>query len=445
MSENLRLLRYNTGNDKKVFIKFKDKISAVIFNATIVAYSSSAIADLVSVYKNQYIIDPQTHIFQQDISAISSDKNGSRKIKKSVDKYFQEMPNELISLYEKKGGNLSVDNISQHIDSLVAHTYSFETEYVNKYISNKDYSKYLNFVNLGPLPKAIIAPYFMLKSTYSNDDIHKWLQLNKISTQKFECINKHKYPLGVQLVLDKSVLENEYFLKEVREAYLDLNIEYAFIWIDDFDLFQAPPIQRKNFKSLLKILTELQIKPIMAYGGYDTILLCNQDLPYRMYGVAHSVGYGEKRAITPVGGGLPVNKYYFPPLHKRLKISVVSSILSDQEFFNIPKDKAAEKFLQEICSCKQCSEIIKNNIDNFNKYNDSVPFTVKNGIKRNRPTTDAALISSIHFMNAKIQEWDQVEQKSFSELTAELVINYEKYDASNLDSILSWCEIYGIK
>lgn len=82
----IKLLRYNTGNDKKAFVKFKNNFDAVIFNATIVAYSGSSIADLVSVHKSQYIIDPQTYIFQHSISAIQNkEKTG---IKKSVQKYL---------------------------------------------------------------------------------------------------------------------------------------------------------------------------------------------------------------------------------------------------------------------------------------------------------------------------------------------------------------------
>ena len=72
MQEVIKMLRYNTGTDKKAFVDFKDRFDAVIFNATIVAYSGSAVADLVSVHKNQYIIDPQTHIMQHDIMAIMS-------------------------------------------------------------------------------------------------------------------------------------------------------------------------------------------------------------------------------------------------------------------------------------------------------------------------------------------------------------------------------------
>ena len=93
MDDVIRMLRYNTGTDKKAFVKFKNDFDAVIFNATIVAYSGAAVADLVSVHKNQYIIDPQTHILQHSVHAIMSKKsrNGQPCIKKSVQKYLEQL------------------------------------------------------------------------------------------------------------------------------------------------------------------------------------------------------------------------------------------------------------------------------------------------------------------------------------------------------------------
>lgn len=87
-----------------------------------------------------------------------------------------------------------------------------------------------------------------------------------------------------------------------------------------------------------------------------------------MYGVAQSVGYGENRAVTPVGGGLPVNKYYFYPIHDRLKMSDASGILRSKGFFSMDQQKACDLFYSTICDCKQCKEIIRNNINNFNRY-----------------------------------------------------------------------------
>ena len=49
MNKVLKLLRYNTGNDKKAFVEFKNDFDAVIFNASIVAYSGASISDIISI------------------------------------------------------------------------------------------------------------------------------------------------------------------------------------------------------------------------------------------------------------------------------------------------------------------------------------------------------------------------------------------------------------
>ena len=89
MDDIIKLLRYNTGNDKKAFVEFKDDFDAVIFNASIVAYSGASIADIISVHMNKYIIDPQTYILQHDTTAFLSNKG---TIKSSVMKYLEELP-----------------------------------------------------------------------------------------------------------------------------------------------------------------------------------------------------------------------------------------------------------------------------------------------------------------------------------------------------------------
>lgn len=444
MDNNLKLLRYNTGTDKQVLIHFKNEFSAVIFNATIVAYSRSAVADLVSVHKNQYIIDPQTHIYQQSIHDVETQsKSGEFVIKKSVSKYLNELPKELENEFVCRGGCLPTSVIFSHIDDLVDAVYNFETSYVKQYVKSKEYDKYLEFAQIGPKAATVIAPYFMIKSDYTDAEIDEWISLNVEIAKRFILKNNNTYPVGVQIVLDKQILVKEGLVKKICAAYQGVNAEFAFIWIDEFDLFETTNLHRIAFKDLLIGLTASNMKPIMAYGGYDAILLCHQDLPYRMYGVAQSVGYGENRAVTPVGGGIPVNKYYFYPLHDRLKMLDASSILKSKGFFSMDSQKASELFYSTICNCKQCKSVIKNNIDNFNLYNDVIDYTMKNGIKRNRPTTEATLIASKHFMYSKVREWESLDRASFDDLKEELLSNYRTYSFDRLQSISDWCEIYG--
>lgn len=457
MSERYKLIRYNTGTDKKLFTEFAKHFDAVLINATIAAYSGSAMADLVSIYKDNYVIDPQTYILQQNYDMLVSTTSKKGGIKKSIEQYLNQLPPIFLQDLNRKH-HIDVDTIVGVLDGLVENVGEFELNYITSFIKDKEYNKYLEFENeenpLGkPQPQMLIAPYFMLKDTYKDDEIAGWMSINGSALGKF--ISKYgaeNYPIAAQLVLEKGVLEsigdNDRLLSLIVETYNNPDFEYIFIWIDDFS-----PIESENkfsiaFSQLIKALNRIGKKPIMAYGGYDSILLCHKNSPTKLYGVAQSVGYGEKRQITPVGGGLPVNKFYFPPTHQRLKVEDVSSILSAKGYFDNTKSKKrrSELFYENICACSQCQEIIGDDIDNFLRYNDSSAFTMKSGIRRNRPTQDAIEISARHFLFWKKKEWEHVLNGNFEELIKDYrncIDIYARYYDRNLYShVLSWIKHY---
>lgn len=449
MSDVLRLLRYNTGTDKKVFVKLKDEFDAVIFNATIVAYSGASVADLVAAHKRQYIIDPQTHIFQHDISAIQTmrKKTGTVEIKKSVEKYLDVLPPTLKSIIVQEQRPLCPNDIEPNIDVLADAVYQFETSYVQKHIEDKEYDKYLAFANITPAPRLVIAPYFMLKSSYSDSECAEWMRINRRLLDDFVMISSGNFEVAAQLVLDQKVLAGTQIYDLVRNTYNGTDVSYIFLWIDEFDTFEASNSLRQAFYQLLVTFKELGIKPIMAYGGYDSIFLCNRQITNRLFGVAQSVGYGESRAITPVGGGLPVNKYYFEPIHRRLKLEDAFYILQHTGYFDSTKSRKdhAKDYYAHICGCPQCHDVIQENIDNFNKYNDSIPFVVKGrygDISRNRPTSEAGLVAAFHFSYCKAKEWHDIMTMNLDDLVKLLIENYRLYMPDRVSSIKNWCDIY---
>lgn len=446
------MLRYNTGTDKKAFVDFKDRFDAVIFNATIVAYSGSAVADLVSVHKNQYIVDPQTHIMQHDIMAImSKDKKTEQYvIKKSVRKYLENLPTKILSVIESEKRHLSYNEIDVISEELVERVYTFETEFVNGFVKKKEYDKYLKYAKIDLRSRVIIAPYFMLKKDMSDKSKEAYMRLNRKCLLEFIKYNtKHKkLPVAAQLVIDKEVLRDEKLFQYVKNTYAVDGFEYIFLWINDFSSWDAKKEEKEAFYNLLLFLNNIGKKPIMAYGGYDAILLCHRQMNARVYGVAQSVGYGEQRAITPVGGGLPVNKYYFGPTHRRIRFDEALYLLMKEDYFSEDKTNRehAEDYYKNICDCPTCKEIIQNDIDNFKIYNESTPYLVKGkhgDIKRNRPTTEATLVAAYHFLYRKNIEWNSIANEELQNLVNALVKNYEIYGTrKDIDNIKEWCDIF---
>lgn len=458
MKDFYKLIRYNTGTDKKLFAEFSNEFDAVLMNATIVAYSGSAMADLITVYKDMYIIDPQTYILQQNYELLKSSASKDGGIKKSIVKYLEILPSIFLKTLNDRS-SISTQMIEDNLDELVKQVGEFELNYISSFIKTKEYNKYLEFIDENedgavgkPQPKMIIAPYFMLKDSYNTNENKVWLDINRQSIVKF--IQKFKptnYPIAGQLVMGKDVLENistSGLLEYIIKTYADIDFEYFYVWVDDFSPIESDIKISKAFATLIKELNNIGKKPIMAYGGYDSILLCHKDAPTKMYGVAQSVGYGEKRQITPVGGGLPVNKYYFLPTHQRLKTEDISSILSAKGYFDRRKTarERAEEFYKNICNCKQCQKIIGKNFDKFSLYFNAKPFTMKNGISRNRPTQEALDISARHFLFCKVKEWDSIVNETFENLIQTYKSNIDEYgryyERSLYSHVLSWITNY---
>ena len=90
--------------------------------------------------------------------------------------------------------------------------------------------------------------------------------------------------------------------------------------------------------------------------------------------------------------------------------------------------------------------MIRNDIDNFNIYNESVPYIVKarfGNITRNRPTQEAALVAAFHFLYSKQREWQDVGSHSLSELRDMLTSDYETFGTEQQwENIKEWCEIF---
>ncbi|MBP1525631.1 MAG: hypothetical protein H9Q65_03405 [Spiroplasma ixodetis] len=443
-NKNLKILRYNTGNDKKVFLEFKDYFDVALINANIVSYSKSAIGDLISIHKKEYIIDPQTHIFMHD-PKFFSDTNG--KIKVSIKKYIEIMPKEIKEIILQDKRALIPEDINFNIIKKLNHSiYDFQANSINKNLEEKEYNKYLKFMDIKINPKFIIAPYFMLKNEDSHNRKIEWLNINKQCIENFikEFQKNTIANIAIQLVIDKKTLLNENILNLIKKYYDIEGYVYIFLWIDNFYSFTASKNEKNAFKKLILLFNSIHKKVILSYGGYDSILLCHEESPVRLFGVAQSAGYGEYREITPIGGGIPSNKFYFLPIHYRMDIDNASKLLADKGYFLDKND--TNLYYEEICDCIVCKSIIKNDIHNFKFYTEANPFAIKTkygSFQRNKPTTNAKLISYRHFMYCKKKEWETIKNSNYKKLINELKQNFTKFDFLKKINIEDWIDIFG--
>jgi len=445
----LRILRYNTGNDKKVFLKFKDYFDVALINANIVSYSKAAIADLISIHKKEYIIDPQTHIFMHDPVDFSA-SNG--EIKKSVKKFIEMMPEEIKHIILNQKRALVPNDINTSIiEKLNQCIYDFQTKSVALNLAEKEYGKYLTYLKIKTVPKYVIAPYFMIKDDDNYDRKSKWLKINQACIQNFVqkfANNDQNIIIAIQLVIGKKNLLDQTIFDLIKQTYNLLGYEYVFLWIDNFYTFTASKNENIAFKKLVLFFNSINKKVVVSYGGYDAILLCHEASVCKLYGVAQSAGYGEYRKVTPVGGGIPANKFYFLPIHYRMNIDEAVKLLIDQGYFNnkLTQEQKTKLYFEKICDCQQCKSIIKNDINNFELYAEANPFIIKtkNGsFQRNKPTTDAKLMSDIHFMYCKKTEWMAIENHNLTDLIQTFKKNNDEFHFFKENQLKDWIDIFG--
>lgn len=463
-SKVVHILRYGTVAEKVHLEKAFSAFDYLSINGNTAAYVSNAIAKFVveKFFSNKekgYFIDPITYAFQNKIDLLFSKSKSTNEysIKKSIAK--------LIEIY-----GLSMGRIEQRIplvpsdfenaidkEEFVDRVLSFQYDLVYKHVQEQDLQKYLDYVapgqsaNIPQLrPKFLIAPYFYLDK--QDPFWEEWLTLNielaniSIEQSKQNCNN---LPVFAQVVLNKSIITDPDSLKKVVQEYSKLDCKGYTIWIDDLNEHEATREELNGFVALLK---ELHQKPIYnMYGGYFSILLTHKSLSL-LSGVSHGLEYGESRMVYPVGGGIPVSKYYFLPLHQRLDFTKAFYLLEYAKVLNTSVENwgISDKYYSDICRCSQCKAIIGKEMINFMEFESKDFYEIhrKNQVlRRKKASPDTKQNCLYHYLLCKKMEFLQVKRKDLNKLLGDLKNNckfYQECDSikeGELDYINIWDDI----
>ena len=313
---------------------------------------------------------------------------------------------------------------------------------VSETTTNSEYSEYIqyemdscsNSSSLALKPAFLIAPYFyMTRNTY-NDWINT--NINSINISKSFASD---LPIYAQIVIEKDLLLDDAKIDDLCINYTNSNANGFLIWLDKFDEKGVSDIYLERFVRFLKKLKESG-KPIyQIYGSYFSIILTKDVLT----GVCHGMEYGENRDVFPVGGGVPVSKFYYPSLHKRLLYRDALDVLIRMNYL-----EAKDVYFSNVCNCKNCNEIINIPSEDFSKYGDvnSTTFKRKSGnrestVTMDYPTTDAKDLCLRHYLYNKNNEFEYVANHSYEECCTSILSAYEKYYdilGDNIDYLRSW-------
>jgi hypothetical protein len=334
---------------------------------------------------------------------------------------------------------------------------NFQYSIISDYITNNDLEIYLKYATGKKLnyikqfrPKLLIAPYFYLNP--HNSDFENWLKINmqflQLSASK---INEdfNGIQLFGQIVINKDVLLDKKVMQTIVNEYNQCDCTGFAIWVDGLDEHEA---DLNILNGFIEFLQGLKGKPIYnLYGGFFSILLTHQSIKL-LNGVSHGLEYGESREVYPVGGGIPVSKYYYMPLHQRKDFTKAFYLLEHNNILDrsLQDWGDCKKYFDEICQCEQCHIIMENAMINFVKFESNQYYEIKrqNSITRRKKASAETKENCLyHYLLCKKTEFVFVKNHSIGDLLDKLQEEKSKYtscpfiDDKELNYIDNWCKV----
>ncbi len=391
----------------------------VIINANMAAHAPAGIAAflLERTQSMSFIIDPLTHAFQHEIKYIMSGEDIKSSIKKLAEEY-KEPFSETVGIKPIQPSDFN--GKSKKRKEMVLSCIDFQRNKLQSSKKENEVDKYLSESERSLKPYALIAPYFYLTEI----NCEGWLSLMKECAADALSIKKDNEKIFAAIVVSQGVLGNKDIVEKIISDFP--KVDGFLVWIDNFDEQSASMHQLKSFFRLCKKLKERSNEVINLHGGYFSVLMAGNLGNSALSGVAHGPEFGEYRSVIPVGGGIPVAKYYIPKLHARVKYRDALGIFNK---FGWLKDHTA--FYKNVCSCALCKEVILNNTDNFTKFGHT---TVKVFKRRERtvrleyPIRETKEICLKHYLNVKKEEYKKSAELSRENLLSDLKKNQEIFE-----------------
>lgn len=398
--------------------------AGVVINANMVAHAPAGIAAflLERTKSARYLVDPLTHAFQHDPEVVCDDDGKPKPALCSLAEAYGEPFKSTIGRRPLCPGDFNAANIQSSAEGCA----SFQKDTIVRYMAENASAKYVDARDLKQ-PHAIVAPYFYLTAR----NCESWLGV----MAEFAGATRKAAPksriLG-SIVVARDVLTEERPMKAIHHAAKASQFDGYLVWIDGLDEQNASKAELRGALRLVRMLrstVEADGDVISLHGGYFSVLAAGNPGHGRYFtGVTHGPEFGEFRSVVPVGGGIPIARYYVPKLHSRVRYREAQRIFSAMGSL-----ESAKRFHDEVCACPECQSVIDGKIENFVLFGGGTVKNVrrKSGIVRIEfPLAETTLRCLRHYLQRKKLEYEWAGTKSSDDLLAMLEQNAAGYEAT---------------
>jgi hypothetical protein len=416
----------------------KKTYSGIILNANMVAHAPDGLAAflLEKTDGRPYIIDPVTHAFQHDVWAV---KNTEGQVKKSLRTLSEKYGNPIARHIGSRPLTPSDFSDNRELTSYVASCIAFQRDSLSIAMGDAPANKYLAQQVEDFRPAALVAPYFYLDEAC----LDQWLPLN-IEFARIAIGQADGAKVLAAIVISKGILNDPESLSRVIAKYCSLPVSGYLLWIDELDEHAVGTVLLRALLNFARSLRQNGAKSVLnLHGGYFS-LLCGSELGGNaLSAVAHGPEFGEVRSVVPVGGGIPIPRYYIPELHRRVKYREAVQLFKSEGWL-----ESAKAFHAQVCNCDECLATIAGNPDNFLLFGDSNAVTVrrKTGFVRlDYPTPEAKEHCLKHYLQRKQREYIAASSQARGSLLNDLQNGHSKYRelaGSDVNHLEIWRRVF---
>jgi hypothetical protein len=175
-------------------------------------------------------------------------------------------------------------------------------------------------------------------------------------------------------------------------------VKHVWLWISDNDEITMTGVRAVRLLALIESLAEQDLQVHQAFGGSFSSFALSRGLT----SVGHGVNYWESKGWQPIAsGGLPTARYFHPPLRERLRVPEAIAVVESSV-------ATAEGFHSEVCGCRVCRYVVREDIADFGRYGEVTVKTRRTGsggtAEFDSPTPEALALTKAHFIEAKGEE-----------------------------------------
>jgi hypothetical protein len=383
---------------------FPNTYQGTVIGGNMAAYAPAGIASFLLARHPHlpYVIDPLTHAFQHPPSSI---KESSGKTKRSIDQLADELGG---VIRENAGLRPLAATMFAHpreARELTRRCLDFQRAFIPSKMRALPEMEFLEVLTDDEIcPKAYIPPYFYM----TEGSLQTWAPINRA------CVDVARELIDpatimAMVVIDRGVISSEELIDAAVASVKSDDIGGYFIWIDEFSEHEASALELRGLISLgARLRSNPQQLILNTHASYFSTLVAGLHEGTSLNGVMHGPEYGEDRAVIPVGGGIPISKYYLPALHLRLRFQDALAVLLAKGWLD-----SVPAFLEHVCDCPTCTRTIQQLPADFDKFGEATTKTVQRmhgPVRMQYPTGAAKKLCTEHYLWRKTRECEFVDQ-----------------------------------